>query len=60
MDAPIVLREATFEWPYDLQVSVRTGLAYRALCVKEEDALIRYWIGAHDDYMRLISGREGV
>jgi hypothetical protein len=40
--------------------SVRIGLAYRALCVKEEDALIWYWIGAHDDYMRLISGREGV
>lgn len=34
--------------------SVRVGLAYRALGVVDEDAVIWFWIGNHDEYERLI------
>lgn len=34
--------------------SVRIGLNYRALAVKEQDDYIWVWIGSHDEYNRLI------
>lgn len=34
--------------------SVRCGLAYRALGVREKDAIIWFWVGHHADYDRLI------
>ncbi len=35
--------------------SVRIGLSYRALGLKEEDTLIWFWIGSHEDYNNLIN-----
>ncbi len=35
--------------------SVRVGLSYRALGVKEEDTIIWFWIGSHEEYNKLIS-----
>lgn len=35
--------------------SVRIGLSYRALGVIQEDAIIWFWIGSHEDYNNLIS-----
>lgn len=35
--------------------SVRIGLNYRALAIKEEDDYIWVWIGSHDEYDRLIN-----
>lgn len=34
--------------------SVRVGLDYRALGLLEDDTLIWFWIGKHDDYERLL------
>ena len=34
--------------------SVRIGLGYRALAVRDGENLIRFWIGTHEDYERLI------
>jgi hypothetical protein len=37
--------------------SVRVGLAHRALAVEDGEDFLWVWIGAHDDYDRLIRGR---
>ena len=37
--------------------SVRIGLAYRALAVENGNDYIWVWIGSHDDYDKMISGR---
>ena len=34
--------------------SVRIGLEYRAVGIREEDDIIWYWIGSHADYDKLI------
>jgi len=34
--------------------SVRIGLQYRALGVMNQDRIVWYWIGNHDEYDRLI------
>ena len=34
--------------------SVRIGLHYRALAVRQEDTLVWFWIGAHSEYDRLL------
>jgi hypothetical protein len=34
--------------------SVRIGLSYRALAVMKNDRIIRYWIGSHSEYDRLV------
>jgi hypothetical protein len=34
--------------------SARIGLDYRALAVVNKDRVVRYWIGGHSDYDRLI------
>jgi hypothetical protein len=34
--------------------SVRITRAYRALGVRENDVIIWFWIGSHDDYYRLL------
>lgn len=34
--------------------SVRVGLDYRALAVEADEGLLWIWIGAHDEYERLI------
>ena len=35
--------------------SVRIGLGYRALGVRDEDGIIWFWIGSHADYDRLLA-----
>ena len=35
--------------------SVRIGIHYRALALREEDELVWFWIGSHADYDRLLS-----
>ena len=35
--------------------SVRVGLSYRALGVRQEDTIIWFWIGSHEDYNNLIA-----
>ncbi len=35
--------------------SVRIGLGYRALGVRDADAIVWFWIGSHSDYDKLIS-----
>jgi len=35
--------------------SVRAGLGYRALGVREGDAVIWFWIGSHAEYDRLVA-----
>jgi hypothetical protein len=35
--------------------SARVALGYRALCVREGDDLIWFWIGSHSDYDRMLS-----
>ena len=35
--------------------SVRIGLSYRALGLKDENTLIWFWIGSHEDYNHLIN-----
>ena len=34
--------------------SVRIGLDYRAVGIRDEDDIIWYWIGSHADYEKLI------
>jgi len=34
--------------------SARVGLGYRALCVRDGDTLIWFWIGSHADYDALL------
>ena len=41
--------------PSDPIFSVRIGLGYRAVGVREGDTIYWYWIGGHADYDRLIS-----
>jgi len=40
--------------PTDPIYSVRIGLDYRAVGVREGDTIYWYWIGSHADYDRLI------
>lgn len=35
--------------------SVRVGLSYRALGIRQKDTLIWFWIGSHQEYNNLIS-----
>jgi mRNA-degrading endonuclease RelE of RelBE toxin-antitoxin system len=35
--------------------SVRVGLSYRALGVIEEDTIVWFWIGSHEDYNNLLA-----
>ena len=35
--------------------SVRVGLSYRALGVKDKNTMIWFWIGSHEDYNKLVS-----
>ncbi len=35
--------------------SIRIGISYRAIGVKEKNTMIWFWIGTHSDYNRLIS-----
>ncbi len=35
--------------------SVRIGLSYRALGVMENETIIWFWIGSHEEYNKLIS-----
>ena len=37
--------------------SARVGLAYRALAVKEGEAVIWYWIGHHSEYDQFLRGK---
>ncbi|WP_438834736.1 ParE family toxin-like protein [Chryseosolibacter histidini] len=34
--------------------SVRIGLSYRALGIKEGNSVVWFWIGSHEDYNTLI------
>jgi plasmid maintenance system killer protein len=34
--------------------SVRIGLEYRALAVMNKDRVVRYWVGSHHEYDRLV------
>jgi hypothetical protein len=40
--------------------SVRVGNHHRALAVPDEDGFLWVWIGTHDEYDRIISGRQGL
>jgi hypothetical protein len=35
--------------------SVRIGLSYRAIGVKQKDTIIWFWIGSHEEYNNLVS-----
>jgi len=35
--------------------SVRVGMGYRALGVREDDSLVWFWIGSHSQYDKLIN-----
>jgi hypothetical protein len=37
--------------------SARVGLGYRALGVRTDETVVWFWIGTHDNYARLLSGR---
>jgi hypothetical protein len=37
--------------------SVRIGIHYRALGVREGDDIVWFWVGSHDEYERLINQR---
>jgi hypothetical protein len=39
--------------------SVRIGLGYRALGVRDADTIVWFWIGSHDDYDRLLANVAG-
>lgn len=41
--------------PTRLIYSVRIGLGYRALGVRDRDEIIWFWIGSHADYDRLLA-----
>ena len=34
--------------------SARVGLAYRALATQKDDVLLWFWIGLHDEYLRIL------
>ena len=34
--------------------SVRVGRGYRALAIQDGDDFIWFWVGGHDEYMRII------
>lgn len=34
--------------------SARVGIGYRALCVRDGDELVWFWIGSHADYDNLV------
>jgi len=34
--------------------SARIGLNYRALAIEASDGLVWFWIGRHDEYLRII------
>ncbi len=36
--------------------SIRVGLSYRALGVRQGDTMIWFWIGSHEDYNNIIIG----
>ena len=35
--------------------SVRISIEYRAVGIQDENGVIWFWIGSHDDYMKLLS-----
>jgi hypothetical protein len=35
--------------------SARVGMAYRALAVREGEAVVWFWIGSHADYDKLLT-----
>jgi hypothetical protein len=35
--------------------SVRMGLGYRALAIRQPDCLLWFWIGSHADYDKMLS-----
>lgn len=39
----------------ELIYSVRVGLSYRAVGLIEDDTIIWFWIGSHEEYNNLIS-----
>lgn len=41
--------------PVDPVYSVRIDLQYRALGIKDENTVIWFWIGTHEEYNKLIS-----
>lgn len=43
--------------PADPIFSVRVGLGYRALGIREDDTVIWFWIGSHSAYDRLVTQR---
>jgi hypothetical protein len=43
--------------PQDPIYSVRVGRGYRALGWLEGDAIAWFWIGAHDEYDRMLKGK---
>ena len=38
--------------------SARVDINHRALAVEDEDDMIWFWIGPHDEYERIIAGRR--
>ncbi|MDQ7032368.1 MAG: hypothetical protein Q9M37_06595 [Desulfonauticus sp.] len=38
--------------------SLRISHVYRALCIFEKDTVIWFWIGNHDEYMRMIKSKK--
>jgi mRNA-degrading endonuclease RelE of RelBE toxin-antitoxin system len=38
--------------------SVRIGLDYRALAVEDGEDFVWVWIGTHDEYEKMITGRD--
>jgi hypothetical protein len=40
--------------------SVRIGLGYRALGVRDGDTMMWFWIGSHGDYDRLLTNIRGM
>jgi len=43
--------------PVEPIYSARVGLGYRALAVRDGDAVIWFWIGSHADYDHLLAQR---
>jgi hypothetical protein len=37
--------------------SARVGISYRVVGQKRDDTILWYWIGSHEDYNHLLSGR---
>lgn len=38
--------------------SARVGLHYRAVCVRDGDVVVWFWIGSHSDYDKLLVRRH--